>query len=168
MCKLHPTTCCIAIWRVAPLTMARRTHDLRRALDVNGNWTHMQNRAIVYARVCVIRMCAYMAPHCGCVWCGRRDADYAAHMQLRLVLLRMSLLWRAVQVGLIARRKGVCTYARVRCRYAVYNSGRRVQDAGARRVSNAEGMRRMVRKHDCALPAQYTKHSNARGHSLAH
>ena len=41
-----------------------------------------------------------------------------------------------------------------------------MQDAGARRVSNAEGMRRMVRKHDCALPAQYTKHSNARGHSL--
>ena len=23
-----------------------------------------------------------------------------------------------------------------------------------------------MRKHDCALPAQYTKHSNARGHSL--
>ena len=42
-----------------------------------------------------------------------------------------------------------------------------MQDAGARRVSNAEGIRRIVRKHDCALPAQYTKHSNARGHSLA-
>ena len=41
-----------------------------------------------------------------------------------------------------------------------------MQDAGARRVSNAGGMRRIVRKHDCALPAQYTKHSNARGHSL--
>ena len=41
-----------------------------------------------------------------------------------------------------------------------------MQDAGARRISNAEGMRRMVRKHDCALPVQYTKHSNARGHSL--
>ena len=41
-----------------------------------------------------------------------------------------------------------------------------MQDAGARRVSNAEGMRGIVRKHDCALPAQYTKHSNARGHSL--
>ena len=39
-----------------------------------------------------------------------------------------------------------------------------MQDAGARRVSNAEGIRRIVRKHDCALPAQYTKHSNARGH----
>ena len=38
-----------------------------------------------------------------------------------------------------------------------------MQDAGARRVSNAEGMRGIVRKHDCALPAQYTKHSNARG-----
>ena len=38
-----------------------------------------------------------------------------------------------------------------------------MQDAGA---SNAEGIRRIVRKHDCALPAQYTKHSNARGHSL--
>ena len=42
----------------------------------------------------------------------------------------------------------------------------RVQDAGARRVGNAEGMRGIVRKHDCALPAQYTKHSNARGHSF--
>jgi hypothetical protein len=41
-----------------------------------------------------------------------------------------------------------------------------VQDAGARRVGNVEGMRGIVRKHDCALPAQYTKHSNARGHSL--
>ena len=41
-----------------------------------------------------------------------------------------------------------------------------MQDAGARLVSNAEGMRGIVRKHDCALPAQYTKHSNARGHSL--
>ena len=41
-----------------------------------------------------------------------------------------------------------------------------MQDAGARRVSNAEGMHGIVRKHDCALPAQYTKHSNARGHSL--
>ena len=47
----------------------------------------------------------------------------------------------------------------------------RVQGAGCRMqvqgvVSNAEGIRRIVRKHDCALPAQYTKHSNARGHSL--
>ena len=43
----------------------------------------MYNRAIVYARMCIIRMCAYMAPHCGCVWCGRQDVDYAAHMRLR-------------------------------------------------------------------------------------
>ena len=41
-----------------------------------------------------------------------------------------------------------------------------MQDAGARRVGNVEGMRGIVRKHDCALPVQYTKHSNARGHSL--
>ena len=46
--------------------------------------------------------------------------------------------------------------------YRIQGAGRRVQDAGARRVSNAEGMRRMVRKHDCTLPAQYTKNSNAR------
>ena len=39
----------------------------------------------------------------------------------------------------------------------------RVQDAGARRVSNAEGIRGIIRKHDYALPAQYTKHSNAWG-----
>ena len=86
----------IAVWRIASLTMARRAHDLHRALDVNGNLTRMRNRAIVHARVCVIHMCAYMAPHCECAWCGRRDADYAAHMRLRSVLSRMSLLWRAV------------------------------------------------------------------------
>ena len=102
--------CGIAVCRIAPLTMARRAHDLHRALDANGNRTRMRNRAIVYARVCVIRMCTYMAPHCGCVWCGRRDADYAAHIRLRLVLSRMKLLWRAVHVDVITRRrrKGVC------------------------------------------------------------
>ena len=36
-----------------------------------------------------------------------------------------------------------------------------MQDAGARRVSNAEGIRRMVREHDCALPAQYNKRAGA-------
>ena len=36
----------------------------------------------------------------------------------------------------------------------------------ARRCSNAVGIRGTVRKHDCALPAQYIKHSNARGVSL--
>ena len=41
-----------------------------------------------------------------------------------------------------------------------------MQDAGARRVSNAEGIHRIVRKHDCTPSAQYTKHSNVRGHSL--
>ena len=41
-----------------------------------------------------------------------------------------------------------------------------MRGAGAKRVSNAEGIPRIVRKHDCALPAQYTKHSNARGVSL--
>ena len=68
--------------------MAHRAtnNGARRALNVNENRTRMHNRAIVYVRVCVIRirMCAYMAPHCGCVWCGRRDADYAAHIRLRL------------------------------------------------------------------------------------
>ena len=115
--------CGIAVWRILPLTTARRAHDLRRALDVNANGTRMHNRAIVYARVYIICTYAYMAmsphAHCGCVWCGRRDADYAAHMQLRLVLSRMSLLWRAVQVDVITRRTGVCTYAWVRCSYGV-------------------------------------------------
>ena len=50
--------------------------------------------------------------------------------------------------------------------YRIQGAGCRVQDAGARRVGNVEGMRGIVRKHDCALPAQYTSHSNARGHSL--
>ena len=124
MCKLHPAQLPRCGTHAAsrygtPLTMARRAHALHRALDVHGNRTRMRNRAIVCARVCVIRMCAYMAPHCGCVWCGRQDANYAAHMRLRLVLSRMGLLWRAVQVDLIARRKGVCAYAWVRCRYGV-------------------------------------------------
>ena len=88
--------------------MARRARDSRRALDVNGNCTRMQNRAIVYAHACVLytyvrvhgaalRMCLVRPP--GCRLCGA----YAAHMRLRLVLSRMSLLWRAVQVDLIAR-----------------------------------------------------------------
>ena len=127
MCKLHPTTALRMRHRgmphaaPAPLTMARGAHDLRRALDVNENWKRMRNRAIAHARVCVIRMymCAYMARHCGCVRCGRQDADYAAHMRLRLVLSRMSLLWRAVQVDLIARRKGVCAYAWVMLKVCV-------------------------------------------------
>ena len=78
--------------------MARRARDLRRALDVNAKGTRMRNRVIVYVHVYNISTYAHMAPHCGCVWCGRRDADYAAHMRLRLVLWRMSLLWRAVHV----------------------------------------------------------------------
>ena len=67
--------CGIAVWRIAPLTMARRAHDLRRALDANGNGTRMRNRVIVYVRVCIIYTCTYMAPLCGCVWCGCRDAE---------------------------------------------------------------------------------------------
>ena len=84
----------IAVWRIAPLTIAHGAHDLRRALDVNANGTCMHNRVIVHARVCII--CT-----CGCAWCGRLDADYEAHRRLQLVLSRMSLLWRAVQVDVI-------------------------------------------------------------------
>ena len=121
---------CAALRRACRIpTMGRGANDLRCALDVNENRTRMHNRAIVYARVCVIRMCAYMAPHCGCVWCGRRDADYAVHMRLRLVLSRMSLLWRAVLVDVITWRKGVCI-----CMGEVPLSGIefRVQGAGCR------------------------------------
>ena len=84
----------VAVRRIAPLTMARRT------LDVNANGTRMRNRVTVYVRVYSIctYAYAYRAPHCGCDWCGRRDADYAVHMLLRLVLSRMSLLWSAVHV----------------------------------------------------------------------
>ena len=38
--------------------MARRAHDMRRALDVNENPTRMHNRAIVYMRACVLYACA--------------------------------------------------------------------------------------------------------------
>ena len=34
----------------------------------------MHNRIIVYVRVCIICTYAHVAPHCGCVWCGRQDA----------------------------------------------------------------------------------------------
>ena len=121
--------CGIAAWRIAPLTIAHRANELHRALDANGNWTRMRNRVIVYARVCMICACACMAPHCGCVWCGRRDAGYAAHMRLRLamVLSRASWLWpwRAVKVDVITRRKGAraCACAWVRHRSGVVNSG---------------------------------------------
>ena len=45
--------------------------------------------------------------------------------------------------------------------YKIHGAGCRVQVLVG--VSNAEGLLRIVRKHDCALPAQYTKHGNARG-----
>ena len=69
------------------------------ALDVHANGTRMHNRGVgacvyyknmqggVYAMhvgACVYYM--YMAPCCGCVQCGRQDADYVAHLRLRLVL----------------------------------------------------------------------------------
>ena len=78
--------------------MARRTHDLRRALDGNANGTRMRNRAIVHVHVyymhvrvrgAALRMCLVPPPGC---------RDYAAHIRLRLVLWRMGLLWRAVHV----------------------------------------------------------------------
>jgi hypothetical protein len=66
--------------------MARRAHDLRRALDVNENRTRMHNLEIVHARVCVLYVCArawrriadvsgaaagmqIMRRICGCGWC---------------------------------------------------------------------------------------------------
>ena len=61
--------------------MARSAHDLRCALDVNANGMLMHSRVIVYVRVCMICTFACMAPHCEWFWCGRRDADYAAHMR---------------------------------------------------------------------------------------
>ena len=68
--------------------MARRAHDLRRALDVNGNRTRMHNRAIAHVRVRVLYVCArtwrriadvsgaaagmqIMRRICGCGWCYR-------------------------------------------------------------------------------------------------
>ena len=112
--------------------MVRRAHDLHRALDVNGNRKRMRNRAIVQSCVrafvlynvrvhaAALRMCLARPPGC---------RDYAARIRLRLVLWRMSLLWRAVHVHgpysytgcnkCYTRRKGVCTYTRVRCRYEV-------------------------------------------------
>ena len=66
--------CGIAVWRIAPLAIARRAHDLRRALDANANGTRMRNRVIVHVHVCIICTCTYVAPHWGCVWYGRQDA----------------------------------------------------------------------------------------------
>jgi hypothetical protein len=75
--------------------MARRAHDLHRALDVNENRTRMRNRAIARARVCVIQ-CARTWRRIANVSGAAAGTDYAAHMRLRSVLSRMSLLWRAV------------------------------------------------------------------------
>ena len=49
--------------------------------------------------------------------------------------------------------------------------GYRIQGAGCRMQVQGELVMPKVyvewqEKHDCALPAQYTKHSNERGHSL--
>ena len=77
--------------------MARRAHDSHRALDVNGNRTRMRNRACVCARVCVhVIQCARTWRRIANVPGAAAGKDYAAHMRLRLVLSRMSLLWRAV------------------------------------------------------------------------
>ena len=77
--------------------MARRAHDSHRALDVNGNRTRMRNRARVCARVCVhVIQCARTWRRIANVPGAAAGTDYAAHMRLRLVLSRMSLLWRAV------------------------------------------------------------------------
>ena len=77
-----------------------------------------------YVRVhgAALQMCLVRPP--GCRLCGA--------YRLRLVLSCMSLLWRAVQVDVMTRRKGVCAYAWVRCRYGVWNSGCRVQGAGCK------------------------------------
>ena len=75
--------------------MARRAHDLHRALDVNGNRTRMRNRAIVCARVCVIHivnnMCAYMA----------RIADVSGAAAGMQIMRRICGAY-AVAVGVIA------------------------------------------------------------------
>ena len=68
---------------------------VRRALHANAIGTRV--RHCVRARVYYMHVRVH-GVHCGCVWCGRRDADCPEHMRLRLVLYRMSLLWRAVQV----------------------------------------------------------------------
>ena len=65
---------------------ASRYGTLRRCrwrADVHANGTRMHNRGVcAFARVYYM----YMAPHCGCVRCGRQDADYAAQVRLQLVL----------------------------------------------------------------------------------
>ena len=90
--------CGIALWRIAPLAMARHAHDFRRALDANANGTRMRNCVIAYVHVCIMHvrvrgaalgMCLVQPPGC---------RDYAAHIRLWLVLWRMSLSWRAVHV----------------------------------------------------------------------
>ena len=78
------SACGIVVW-----CMIRVALGSALPLDVNANGTRMHNRGVC-ARVYYM----YMAPHCGAVYtcnryvrCGRQDADYAAHMRLRLVLV---------------------------------------------------------------------------------
>ena len=59
---------------------------------------HMYNRGVCahvyykYVHGATLRMCLVG------IWCSRWDVDYVTHMQLRLVLERMSLLWHAVHM----------------------------------------------------------------------
>ena len=69
---------------------------VHQALDANANGTRMHNRVCarvyymhVYVHGAALRMCLVRPPGC---------RDYAAHIRVRLVLWRMSLLWRAVHV----------------------------------------------------------------------
>ena len=102
--------------------MARRAHDLRCALDANENGMRMRNHVIVHVHVCIICTCTCVAPHCGCAWCGRWDAEimgrifscgwyYGAGACCGVQCMCMGPV--AIQVDVITRRKGVCTYARV-------------------------------------------------------
>ena len=117
----------------------------------------------VYVHVCII-----------CTWGHIVDVSgAAARMQIMRRIYRcgwrMSLLWRAVHLH------GPYSYGLmlIRCKKYAHMHGRgatvgyRIQRAGcrwsARRVGNAASVRGIVRKHDCALPTLYPKHSNAPG-----
>ena len=125
-------------WCVCIISTWRPVLRLVRIADVSGAASLMR----IMRRIC------------GCGWC-------IAHV----LVVACSACAGAPWVDVMKRRIAVCTYAWVRCRFDY-----RIQGAGcrwiARRVSDAASVHRILREHDCALPAQYTKQSNVLGASL--
>ena len=97
---------------------------MHRTLDVNANGTRMRNRVCarvyyiyVHAHGAALRMCLVRPPGC------RLSGAYAVAVGVithELVVACSACTWALyLRVDVIARRKGVSTYAWVRCCYGI-------------------------------------------------